>query len=590
MAVAPWSIVAYICLTSAAICYSTAASSSPPPRVRVESGELSGGVEHTLISGRPLYAFLGVPYASPPVYKNRFKEPQPVTPWMGVWNATIAGSGCIGLDYITFSVVGREDCLYLNVYTPKLPQEGLISGGLMNVVVYIHGGAFQYGSSIGYGPHYLLDSEDIVYVSINYRLGPLGFASTGDDLLPGNNGLKDQVAALKWVQRNIAAFGGNHDSVTIAGMSAGGASVHYHALSPMSEGLFHRGIAESGSAFCAWALAENTIQKTKELAESLGCPTYYSKDTVKCLRSRPELAIADSLKNFLPWRYNPFAPFGPTVETGGTEQFLTDLPENLPIQNVPLLFSFTKDEGLFPGAQFISDEEILVDMESNWNEILPFILDYNYTISDESLRSEIAQKIKTFYFGNNKVSVNTKNEVVKMLTDRLYQEPVARAARYSASINTSPIYFYEFGYRGKYSLSDKYSTSGSSQGMGVSHGDDTMYVVKTRYGNPHDNVEDAKLIPVMVNMWSSFVKTGVPDVGSSVVWSPVSKNPSDPLKLIKITQNQTFEQQEYSNPGNHNFWSTLPLTEFSGRSESCFSKAIASGLWGVVVGHNLIKP
>eukprot|EP00102_Acyrthosiphon_pisum_P017441 XP_008188838.1 PREDICTED: esterase FE4-like [Acyrthosiphon pisum] len=314
----------------------------------------------------------------------------------------------------------------------------MISGGLMNVVVFIHGGAFQYGSSINYGPHYLLDSEDFVYVSINYRLGPLGFASTGDDLLPGNNGLKDQVAALKWVQRNIAAFGGNHDLVTITGMSAGGASVHYHALSPMSEGLFHRGIVESGSAFCGWALTENTIQKTKELAESLGCPTYYSKDTVKCLRSRPALAIADSLKNFLPWRYNPFTPFGPTVETGGTERFLTDLPENLPIQNVPLLFSFTKDEGLYPGAQFISDEEILVDMESNWNEILPFILDYNYTISDESLRSEIAQKIKTFYFGNNKVSVNTKNEVVKMLTDRLFQEPVARAARYSASINTSP--------------------------------------------------------------------------------------------------------------------------------------------------------
>lgn len=562
MAVASWSIVAYICLTSAAICYSTAASSSPPPRVRVESGELSGGVEHTLISGRPLYAFLGVPYASPPVYKNRFKEPQPVKPWVGVWNATISGSDCMGLDHVSFRVVGSEDCLYLNVYTPKLPQEGLISGGLMNVIVYIHGGAFQFGSGIGYGPHYLLDSEDFVYVSINYRLGPLGFASTGDDVLPGNNGLKDQVAALKWIQRNIAAFGGNPGSVTIAGMSAGGASVHYHTLSPMSVGLFNRGIAESGSAFCGWALTENTIQKTKELAESLGCPTYYSKDTVKCLRSRPALAIADSLKNFLPWRYNPFTPFGPTVETGGTERFLTDLPENLPIQNVPLLFSFTEDDGLYPAAEFVSNEETLVDIESNWDEILPFILDYNYTISDELLRSEIAQKIKKFYFGNNTVSVNTKNEVVKMMTDRLFQEPVARTARHLASINTSPVYFYEFSYRGKYSLSDKYSTSGSSQGMGVSHGDDTMYVIKTRYGNPHDNVEDAKLIPVMVSMWSSFAKTGVPDIGSSVVWSPVSKNPSDPLKLIKITQNQTFEQQEYSNPGNYNFWSTLPLTEF----------------------------
>lgn len=118
----------------------------------------------------------------------------------------------------------------------QLPQNGLIPGGLMNVIVYIHGGAFQFGGGIGYGPQYLLDSDDFVYVSINYRLGPLGFATTGDEILPGNNGLKDQVAALKWIQRNIAAFGGNPGAVTIAGMSAGGASVHYHLLSPMSAG------------------------------------------------------------------------------------------------------------------------------------------------------------------------------------------------------------------------------------------------------------------------------------------------------------------------------------------------------------------
>ncbi|KAF0769982.1 esterase E4-like [Aphis craccivora] len=491
-------------------------------------------------------------------------EPQPVKPWVGVWNATIPGSDCIGLDHGKFKVVGSEDCLYLNVYTPKLPQEGLIPGGLMNVIVYIHGGEFQFGAGIGCGPHYLLDSEDFVYVSINYRLGPLGFASTGDDVLPGNNGLKDQVAALKWIQRNIAAFGGNPGSVTIAGMSAGGASVHYHVLSPMSQGLFNRGIAESGSAFCNWANTKNTIQKTKELAESLGCPTYYSKDTIKCLRSRPALAIANSLKNFLSWKYNPFSPFGPTVETIGTDRFLTNLPENLPAQDVPLLLSFTQEDGLYPAAELVSLEETLVEMESKWNEILPFVLDYNNTISDESLRPEIAQKIKTFYFGNNTVSTKTKKEVIEMLSDRLFKEPIARAAKHLASINTSPVYFYEFGYRGKYSLSDKYSKTGPSQEFGVSQGDDTMYVIKTEYGDPHDNVEDAKLIPIMVKIWSSFAKTGVPDIGNSTVWSPVSKNPTDPLKLIKITQNQTLEPQEYLNPGNHTFWSTLPLTEFPG--------------------------
>lgn len=106
----------------------------------------------------------------------------------------------------------------------------------MNVVVFIHGGAFIGGEGIIYGPQYLLDNNDFVYVSINYRLGILGFASTGDNILPGNNGMKDQVAALKWIQRNIGAFGGNPKNVTISGMSAGASSVHYHLLSPMSKG------------------------------------------------------------------------------------------------------------------------------------------------------------------------------------------------------------------------------------------------------------------------------------------------------------------------------------------------------------------
>lgn len=106
----------------------------------------------------------------------------------------------------------------------------------MNVVVFIHGGAFTGGQGYHYGPQYLLNDNDLVYVSINYRLGILGFATTDDNILPGNNGMKDQVAALKWIKQNIGAFGGNPDSVTISGMSAGASSVHYHLLSPMSRG------------------------------------------------------------------------------------------------------------------------------------------------------------------------------------------------------------------------------------------------------------------------------------------------------------------------------------------------------------------
>lgn len=113
-----------------------------------------------------------------------------------------------------------------------------------DVIVYIHGGAFMFGSGDRYSPHYLMDHDHgIVYVTFNYRLGPLGFLSTGDSIVPGNNGLKDQVAALTWIQRNIAGFGGDPNKVTIIGLSAGGASVHYMYLSSLSNSkYFHQKI------------------------------------------------------------------------------------------------------------------------------------------------------------------------------------------------------------------------------------------------------------------------------------------------------------------------------------------------------------
>ncbi|KAL4132765.1 hypothetical protein QTP88_009866 [Uroleucon formosanum] len=132
-------------------------------------------------------------------------EPQPV------WNATIPGSACLGPDYESnYEIVGQEDCLYLNVYTPKWCTYMISS--------------FISGQGISYGPQYLLDINDFVYVSINCRLGILGFASTGDSILPENNGMKDQVAALKWIQQNIVLFGGNPNSITITGLSAGASS------------------------------------------------------------------------------------------------------------------------------------------------------------------------------------------------------------------------------------------------------------------------------------------------------------------------------------------------------------------------------
>lgn len=218
--------------------------------VEVDSGLISGQ------SGDGYYYYLGIPFAAPPVGELRWKPPQPVEPWSGVRECTEFGPACpqpllpfAGFEFDTMD----EDCLYLNVWTPaKSPNDCL------PVMVLIHGGGFFSGSaSQPFFDGAPLAKKGVVFVGINYRLGPLGFlahpelAEESPEGLTGNYGLLDQIAALKWVQRNIAAFGGDPSRVTIFGESAGGMSVSALLLSPMAEGLFHRAIAQSGSPILA---------------------------------------------------------------------------------------------------------------------------------------------------------------------------------------------------------------------------------------------------------------------------------------------------------------------------------------------------
>ena len=170
-----------------------------------------------------------------------FQAPQPVGTWSDVRDATEDGNLCPQYDISSSAPMGDEDCLNLNVYSPKLDSKKRA------VVVYIHGGAFIMGGGASYffGPGYLLE-QNIVLVTFNYRLGPLGFLSTSDSSAAGNQGLLDQVMVLQWVRDNIDKFGGDPDKVTIMGEDAGAASVTLMAMSPLATGLFHRAIALSG--------------------------------------------------------------------------------------------------------------------------------------------------------------------------------------------------------------------------------------------------------------------------------------------------------------------------------------------------------
>src|SRR3984957_10879618 len=237
---------------------------SLPLQVKIDTGTIEGK------ANGPVRTFLGIPYAVPPVGELRWKPPAPPAKWPGVRAATEFGARCMqGSPYsdMVFRDPGiREDCLSLNVWTPaKNPKANL------PVMVWIHGGGFMAGgSSEPRQDGRVLATHGVVVVSMNYRLGIFGFlvlpelAAESDKKAAGNYGLLDQVAALEWVHRNIAAFGGDPGNVTIFGESAGSFSVSALMASPLAKGLFHKAIGESGAAFYSEGLSFDPLSKREE--------------------------------------------------------------------------------------------------------------------------------------------------------------------------------------------------------------------------------------------------------------------------------------------------------------------------------------
>ncbi|KAH0821770.1 hypothetical protein GEV33_001021 [Tenebrio molitor] len=179
------------------------------PVVTTSLGKIRGYIK-TSHDGRKFSAFEGLPFAKPPIGSRRFEvdEPEPAEPWSGVWDANnptaCAQTGLMEINVTQVAKLGDEDCLHINVFVPR---ENPNSQDKLDVIVHIHGGAYMYGSGLMFTPPEILMDRDVVFVTFNYRLGILGFLSTEDDVVPGNNGLKDQVMALRWIQNHIANFG-----------------------------------------------------------------------------------------------------------------------------------------------------------------------------------------------------------------------------------------------------------------------------------------------------------------------------------------------------------------------------------------------
>ncbi len=308
-------------------------------QVRTETGTVEGS---TSADGK-VQIFKGIPFAAPPVGALRWKEPQPVQAWQGVRKTTEFSARCmqgnVFGDMVFRDAAPSEDCLYVNVWTPKTSANAKLP-----VMVWIYGGGFQAGATSEPrqdGEH--LAHKGVVVVSMNYRLGIFGFFSHPEltkesaHHASGNYGLQDQVAALQWVRKNIAAFGGDPENVTIFGESAGSFSVSALMASPLSKGLIHRAIGESGAFFGRTLTAKplaDSEQDAVKFGESIGA------DTLEKLRAMTAQQMLDAASK----DKNAFR-FGPNIDG----YFFPENPVEIYAKgnqaHVALLAGWNHDEG-----------------------------------------------------------------------------------------------------------------------------------------------------------------------------------------------------------------------------------------------------
>lgn len=337
--------------------------------VQVAGGRISGFLEDGV------WAYLGIPYAAPPVGDLRWREPQPVEPWEGVLSCCEFGPACPQPETPIYDVgVTSEDCLQLNVWTPAASPEERLA-----VMVWIHGGSFTTGAaSLETYDGRNLAKRGVVLVSFNYRLGPFGYmchpalsAESGRGV-SGNYGFLDQIAALKWVRENIAAFGGDPDRVTVFGQSAGAISIIDMMVSPLAEGLFQRAISESGSFYLAyptgWATAqarEDSLEEAyptgEKIASYLGCAD--EPDVAAAMREKTSAEIVAAA--FRDYDAHTGVRFRPVIDGWSIPGDPAALFGSGRQMDIPLLIGTNRNEGsLFLYGLNISPRDYVELMQS----------------------------------------------------------------------------------------------------------------------------------------------------------------------------------------------------------------------------------
>ncbi|XP_044592895.1 juvenile hormone esterase-like [Cotesia glomerata] len=482
------------------------------PIVKIQEG-LIRGVEKISCDGVKFLAFKGIPYAEPPVGPRRFRDSEPVKPWSGILDASRHSKTCGQINWFNKTVSGDDDCLYLNVYTRDLT-------GRKPVIFTIHGGNFSFGSGNDniLGPDFLV--EELIVVTINYRVGILGFLNLEDESAPGNQGLKDLVLALNWVARNISNFGGDSGNVTIYGYSAGSAAVHYLAISPLAEGLFHKAILQSGVSSNPWASV--SIDSMKESAVKIaGALGFESKDLVQVLQFLKTVKIRDLLEAtacFSTWKIS-VNTFGPSVDSCAKNSFL-EIPVEEAIKKgirVPCILGSTTHEAVMQLAG-LNDEHLAL---MNQNQNLVFHPSTARFLKQQNIPLDV---VRRFFMDDKEISRKNIENVIQLMSFIHFLADVQHILKIQ-QVNNVPCYYFKFGYFSENTAMIQKIMKTNLKG--AAHCEDVGYLFNMKAYNkigiepPKKGTVEWTIQRRFIEFWTNFAKTGNPNPGTSKVVSEV---------------------------------------------------------------------
>jgi len=478
-------------------CFSLQAQQTNSPVVQTTSGKVKG------ITEGGISVFKGIPYAAPPVGEFRWRPPQPVKPWVGIFDANKYGSNCAqggwGAAAGTIQEGSSEDCLYLNLWLPARAEDY----AKLPVMVWIHGGGFTGGSGTGLSGN-AFAKQGVILMTFNYRLGRLGhfafpaLTKEHPDEPKGSYAFMDMIAALQWVKENIAAFGGDPDNVTIFGQSAGGVAVHSLLTIPRARGLFHKAISQSGGGrdgvLTGRPISKDNVDALYPVsAETIGV-NFARKHGIE---GTDEAALAKlralSVEEIVDGGRENDGQGGPRIYSGPVldGKLVVETAESAykagRQAKVPLIIGNCSAE---IGGNFVNSSNSKEELFSLFGKLQ----DEAEAAYDPAEDKEFAE-VQTLFN-----------------TDWAWAEPARFTARAFVGCQT-PVYVYQFGYVPE--------SMKNWMRYGAGHGAEIAYVfnnLDARWGASEATAEDGKVAEILNTYWANFAKTGNPNVNDLPLW------------------------------------------------------------------------